>query len=285
MNFLTKHLPNLTRMTADFSYGVHVPLRALSLFIRSPRYWRYAAIPIIINLIIYAALGWLLIEYLLPLAGEVVPTPTTDSAWYKYFMDALRYVLQGLAVLTFFVLFLLTFTLLFFAVASPFVDAMSIRIERERYQFHFDDGGYWQMLKDVWMSVKNAIWMTLVSMFWTVLFFPLNFIIPVVGFIPGLLAASYFLGLSFLMFSVEHRRLRRKEYRQLLKNHRLPVLGFGLVVYGALLIPFSGIIVLPIAVIGGTMIFNEKMAKDSNDSKKNLNSDESKEADNSMETT
>lgn len=239
--------------------GATYHAKAFRLFASKPRYWRFAAIPIALNLLLYIAFGFLFFYFGLPWVGKLVPATTAGEGIMAYIWPVLRFLLEALVTLIVLAAFLLTFTAVFFVLASPFVDMLSVKIEKDLYHFEFKDGDYWQFAKDIWMSMKNSVWMTLLSLFWTVVFLPLNFFIPVVGFIPGLVAASYFLGLSFLIYSIEHRRVKRKDFKKLFRHNRMKILGFGLVAYGILLIPFSGIVFLPVAVAAGTMLFNENM--------------------------
>ena len=226
-------------MFTDFIYGMHIPFKALKLFIKERKYWRYLAGTILINTIVYILLGAAFIHYILPLADHMLPSSTHTAGFLSYLYSILDIILKIIFTLIAFILFIITFNACFFITASPVLERLTLQFEKERYCFTPEDAGIKQMMREYWMSLWNGLWLNFLAIFWTIILFPLAFIIPVIGFLPATLASAYFFGLSFLTFSAEHRNLSRKEFRKILKGNRMKILGFGIIVYFVLLIPFT----------------------------------------------
>lgn len=247
----------------DFFRGAAFPFKASRLFLTNPKYWRYAAVPMLLSLAVYVAVMAALFIWVLPALNQLLPAHQADGGWLHYLYGALAVLVNALAVIVYLAVFVFTFAPLYFSVASPFLDAMVLRLEGERYGFAMDEsGGLRRLFSDGMMSMKNSVWLASLSLFWALLLFPLNFMIPVVGFVPGMLVGAHFLGLSFLVYSVEHRRMARADYTRLFRSRRSLLLGFSLVVYGGLLIPFFAVFFMPVAAVAGAMLFNEELRPD-----------------------
>ena len=102
-------------------------------------------------------------------------------------------------------------------------------------------------------GLRLALGTLLISL---ILFLP-GWLIPVVG--PVLLAVilGYRLALSYLLSPASTRNWTLRQVRRKAARKRWAVLGFGIVGYALLLIPFSAIFVLPPLSVGGAMLFNE----------------------------
>jgi CysZ protein len=256
-NKLMKLLKILRNWLLEFLDGLNYPLRAFGLFLIKPGYWKYLVAPAMLNLLLYLLVGGVFMYFVLPLADEIFPF--VENTFLRYLYDTLEILLQLVIILTFLVFFLMTFTALSFVISIPFLDKLSLRFERERYGFEFTKETLKHHSKYLWQTTKHSIWIAFCIIFWTILLLPLNFIIPYVGFLPGLLILGYLFGVNFLIYSAEHRWLRWRELKRSLKGHRMALLGFGVTAYIFLFIPFVAVIVLPIAVIAGTMFFNERL--------------------------
>jgi CysZ protein len=247
-------------MISNLVIGIAMPFRALRFLFRQPGYWRYASVSMILNAILYIILFYLLFYFVLPWVNSWFPAHT-GSEFMSYLYAFCAFIIKLLVIVTFFLLFILAFNTLFFAVAAPFLDGLSLKIEKNVYNYVPAKAGIKGVVTGSYISIKNGIWLTAMSLFWTIVLFPLNFIIPVVGFVPGMLAGAYFLGLSFIIYSAEHRRITKRELKIALSGSRSCILGFGLSMYWILFVPFTAILFIPAAVAGGTMLYNEHCDK------------------------
>jgi CysZ protein len=236
--------------------GIALPFRALNFLFKHPKYWKYTFVSMILNAALYVLLFYLLFSFVIPWVSSWFPAHTTNE-FMSYLYAFCDFIVNFLVIITFFLLFVLVFNAMFFAVAAPFLDGLSLKIEKNLYDYIPEKAGIKGAITGSYISIKNGIWLTIATLFWTLILFPLNFIIPVVGFVPGMLIGSYFLGLSFIIYSVEHRKITKREMKNALRGNRAHVLGFGLCMYWVLFIPFTAILFIPAAVVGGTMLYNE----------------------------
>ncbi len=247
------------KFISNLVLGIALPFRALRFLFQKPKYWRYATVSIILNIILYVLMFYLLFAFVLPWVNSWFPGHSANE-FMAYIYAFVDFIVKFLIVITFFLIFVLVFNTIFFAVAAPFLDNLSLKIEENIYEFKPKKAGLKGLVKGSVISIKNGIWLTVASMIWTIILFPLNFMIPVVGFIPGMLVGAYFLGLSFIIYSAEHRMITKKELKEKIRGSRSYILGFGLSMYWILFVPFTAIFFIPAAVVGGTMLYNENCA-------------------------
>jgi CysZ protein len=248
------------KIISSLFIGIALPFRALKFLFKEKGYWKHALVSMILNTVIYVLLFYLLFSFVLPLINSWFPAHTAN-VFMSYLYAFCDFIVKFLAIITFFLLFVLVFNTIFFAVAAPFLDGLSLKIEKNVYAYIPPKAGIKGIVTGSYISIKNGIWLTVASLFWTLILFPLNFIIPVIGFIPGMLVGSYFLGLSFIIYSAEHRRITKRELKDALKGSRSCILGFGLSMYWILFVPFTAILFIPAAVAAGTMLYNEHCGK------------------------
>ncbi|WET05122.1 EI24 domain-containing protein [Lentisphaerota bacterium ZTH] len=243
-------------MLSDFFAGIKTFFSGIKLFYGNWRYWHYAIIPMLIILLLYGLGIWAYFEYLNPWLLSLLPDPSAHAAWLKYFIYPLRWLTATAAFLAGFSILLLGVTTIYTIFSSPFFDTMVAKIEKNEFSFKYYEPRGWKFIVFMFHSIYDSAVLNLITIFWTIVLFPLSFFVPVAG--PVLYAAvvGYFFALSFLVYSAEHRCIRRRQYKLFLRGNRVKVLGFGLAAYILSLIPFAMILLLPAAVTGATVLFN-----------------------------
>jgi CysZ protein len=83
--------------------------------------------------------------------------------------------------------------------------------------------------------------------------FPLNFI-PLIGQAAWLGLGWLLLAYDFTSFAMDRRRLSFREKWRLLLADWPSTLGFGAAVFGLMVVPLIGLVVLPTAAVAGTML-------------------------------
>jgi CysZ protein len=248
----------MKKISADFLKGFLLVFRAALFLVLNPRYWQYIIVPVLINIVIYAVLAYVFIEYLFPFLSNFLPA--AKNYYLNFLYSAIEFFFETGMIIVMIAFFVISFTSLSFITSIPFLDMLSIRLEKEKYGFIFDAGGAGQFARDIWMTSLNGLRLALWSLLWTVVLYPVGFFIPYAGFLLPAVVLGYLFGISFLIYSVEHRRIRFSEFKKTLPGHRMLVLGFGLTMYVLFFIPFLPVLFLPVAVTGGTMIYNERIA-------------------------
>ena len=226
-------------------------------------YFKYVWFSALLNMALYLVLIYLLGHFIYPWIDSLFPSHP-GSGFLLYLYKIIEFVIKIIISLSFLVISILIFNTIFFAVSAPYLDGLSLAIEKDYFNFMPKEGGVGSFAKSCLISVKNGIRLNVLTLFWAIVLFPLNFIIPVVGFLPGMLVSSYFLGLSFVIFCAEHRMLDKKEFSKKISGHRLKILSFGMTIYLILFVPFSAIIFIPAAIISGTILYNSEIDSPNN---------------------
>ncbi len=248
-------------MLKDFSIGVSALFRGFKLFLTRPRYWHYVLWPLFFSFILYVLGFWLYFEYLHPLLMRLLPEPAAYPEWSRCLVYPLRWLVNISIFLFGVMLTLLTVTAMYFALSAPFFDRMTLKMEKDCFAFSPPALNSRQSICYFGKSILNASILNLKTLFWAIVLFPLSFFVPYAGVIVYSFVVGYFFGLSFLLYSAEHRAMSRAEFKQSLNGKRMKVLGFGAATYFLLFIPLLAIPLLPIAVAGGVVLFNKELDK------------------------
>jgi CysZ protein len=243
----------------ELGIGAGTVFKAVGL-LKQKRYLKHALVSMIFNVIAYIIIFYLIFYYINPLINSIFPHQISN-AWLYYLAKIADYLIKIVTYLIFVVILIFSFNSLFFAIAAPYLDFLVTSVEKNLYNYSVERNGVKGVVKSCYNSFWNGIWLTVKSIFWTLLFFPLTFIIPVVGFLPSTLVLSYYFGLSFLIYSAEHRNYSLKELKKVMRGNKVKTLGMGLVVYFVMFIPFAAIIFVPAGIIAGTMLYNEYIEK------------------------
>lgn len=248
------------KLAQDLISGMRKPFEGVMLLFSDSKYFKYVWVSALLNMIFYVLILYLIFHFVLPRINGIFPAHVS-SGFLSFVYGTIEYLMKILIFLTLLILFILLFNVIFFAISAPYLDELSAAIEKDFFGFIPPSSGIKGFTKACYISIRNGIRLNLISLLWLVIFFPLNFIIPIFGFLPGMIVSSYFLGLSFLIYCAEHRSLHKKEFSKQLNGHRMTVLGFGLTMYWILFIPFSAVIFIPGGIAGATLLYNEKVGK------------------------
>ena len=249
------------KKTTDFGIGVNALFRGFKLFLTKPRYWHYVIWPLLFSLVLYIVGFYLYFVYLHPLLMGLLPEPASHSEWWSWIIYPLYWLVNISVILFGIIICLLTITAMYSTLAAPFFDRMTLRIEKDCFAFKPLRQSSGQEFFYFFRSIGNALILNLKTLFWAILLFPLSFFIPYLGIIIYSLVVAYFFALSLLLYSAEHRAMSRADFRRSLDGNRMKVLGFGVAAYFLLYIPLLAIPLLPIAVAGGVVLFNEDWEK------------------------
>ncbi len=235
--------------------GVLFPLRGAGFIFRHPRLTVYAAIPFLVNLLLFTGFFFFSLRYFNTWLEKLMPQ---GEAWYWVVLTYLATVVFGLALL---LLIGFTFTLAANIIASPFNDALSAKTEtlvrgRETSAPFSLPGIIRETGRTVLEEVKKIVFY-LAAMACLLL---LN-LIPVAGqilyVILGTLLTITWLALEFLDYSLSRNQYRFGEKLKFIKLHIFPVFGFGLGVFVVLLIPVINLFLIPMAVVAATLLYVE----------------------------
>ncbi len=178
------------------------------------------------------------------------------DTWYWQIVYYAVAVLSGLVLLA---VFFFVITRVASALAGPFNDLMSQKTEElvtgRPATAAVSSGG---LLKSCLRSLGHSLKILGLYVVVIVCGLPLLFI-PVVGGIlfsaVCVLLSSYMFAYEYLGYPMDRRRLSFKEKRAFLRSKPVSAMGFGLGNVAIAMIPFMNLLLIPSAVVGGTLLY------------------------------
>jgi CysZ protein len=235
-----------------FAGGAGLLGRGLGLVLRNPRMLGLGLLPAVISGLLYAAALITLIAFIGDLSAAV--TWFADD-WSTGWRDLIRVVagaaLLGLSGLT----GVLTFTAVTLLIGDPFYEKISGLVEA-RYGGVPDEVEI-SLGRSLARSLVDSLRLIGLSVLFGIPLFAAGFIpvvgqtvVPVVGgAIGGWLLAVELTGVPF-----QRRGQRLRHRRAALRVDRPTALGFGVAVFACFLIPLGAVLLMPAAVVGGTLL-------------------------------
>lgn len=242
----------------NFFKGVRYPLRALDFVFHHPRIVKFILIPFLINLVIFAS-GFYFFYVKMQDFLEIIPK---SDAWY---FGILYYFAVAVIVVSYLLVAFYLFTIVGNIVAAPFNGVLSEKVEElERSNPLNLPMNVKTIIRDAKRAIMTEIKKILLFLVFFVPVFIVNFI-PVFGSV--LYAILIFIYTAFaLTFTFTDYVLERKllSFRQkwaiLLRNRGLS-LGFGGMCFAMGLVPFVNLLIIPVCVTGGTLLYLREMEK------------------------
>jgi len=251
--------PTHDNPAARFSRGFFYPFRAIKLFRRFPCLLRYIVIPFFINLLVFSSVLYLGLEFF---NRTVVPYLPSGEAWYWVL---LYYTAWVLAVLLTAVLVFFTFTVVGNLIASPFNDILSERAEElltgQKTAESFSLSELFRDARRVMGVELKKLSLFVVGMLLLLLLNLIPGAGPFLYSVAATLFTVFFLAVEYLAYVFERKRYPFAQQRRYVLGRKFLVMGFGTGVFCALSIPFFQFFCIPLAVLGGTMLWVDEQEK------------------------
>lgn len=242
---------------SDFTRGLALPFRGLAHLFAHRGLKRYAVLPLVLNVALYAValavffyflwnwrIGLVQWDFWGPVGGYLAAAVN----WMGW-MVKLMVAMVALAASFF------TFTGVGMALASPLNDILSEKVEisccgaddRIDMPFRFT-------FRAALLSFRDSLGNLVRQLFWTILALPF-LIIPLVGFVPLLLVGAYFSGFGYLDCAMARNFLRPRHKKLLSTGNFWEILGFGLAMQVLFAVPLLGMLLMPVGVVAGTLVY------------------------------
>lgn len=244
-------------MLREFWSGVTMLFRGFASWRTRPKLMALGLIPAAISFVLLAAA---LITFAAFLPTIVTwATPFAES-WNDVLRDVIRFLLGLVAFGAASVLAVIIFTALTLAIGDPFYERISRGVETDLGgEIPDAAGGFWRGIVDglqlVFFGVLAALLMFLLGL------------IPVVGSavaaVLGFIITARLLARELTSRTFESRGVPLAARRQLLKQNRWRILGFGIVTQLCFLVPLGAVVAMPAAVAGATMLARDMLARPS----------------------
>lgn len=215
---------------------------------RHPGLRRYTWLPVAISLIVCVTGLYFAFDYLIDATNRWIAGLPDWLSWLDLLLKPLLYItgVLGGAWL---------FSLLAVLIASPFLGALSMALERIRYGNAPEvDTQIWT---DISMSLAREARKLLYHLPRLLLVFVLT-LIPVINLaapLIWLLFGAWTMAVQFVDYPTENRQQPFAATLAKLNANRAAALGFGLCATGVLMIPLLNFLMIPVAVAGGTVLW------------------------------
>ena len=251
---------------SEFFRGFRYPFRAFT-YLGEHKLWPLAKYPIILNVFILigvvAGATMLLWPFLTDLTASITAS-LGGWSWFAWLGQALgQFISFILWVLLFpasLALGFLTLVLIGQAVASPFLDTLSQKVEINEIstpETPLTAG-----------SVARSVAIALADLFWGILVLAVTHIpLFIIGLIPGLgttvaglgsfFVTNWLLAHEFVGLPLSRREVGYWARWRMVWQYRWRTLGLGAAAAILLWIPGINIVLLPLATVGGTLLFCE----------------------------
>ncbi|MFC0267181.1 sulfate transporter CysZ [Kushneria aurantia] len=229
-------------------YAVSALSRGVSMVLE-PGLRRYVFVPLLVNLVIYAALFALVIERF--------------SGWVDYWMAAipgwlgwLEWLIWPLVIVSLLLVLAFTFTRLATLIAAPFYGFLAEKVEQRLsgQSESIDERSLWrQGIDSLRRELQKIAWML-----------PRVLLLVLIGFVPGLnilappgwaLFSIWSMSIQYLDYPMDNNGVSFAEMRRRLTLRWWSTLTFGGVVSALIWIPVVNLLVMPAAVAAGVIVW------------------------------
>lgn len=222
---------------------------------RTPGLRRFIWMPLLINVVVFAALGWTLYQW----AGNQLDSWTLLSAlpdwWIVRFIETLLFLLLSLMI---FIAMAFLFTLLANLIGAPFNGLLAERVEAHLSGQKAAPAPPWQtLLRSVPRLMASEVAKLGYLLLWLIPLLLLQFI-PLVNVIAPLLLfafGAWMFALEYLDYPLGNHGALFREVRTVARQRRSLALGFGAAVAVCSAIPLVNLIIMPVAVAGATALY------------------------------
>ena len=232
--------------------GFFSPWHGARFLLRHPQMIPLTIIPIVINVILFSVFFLLGLKYFGDWLNRLLPQ---SEAWYWTFLSFFLAIVLALVLL---LIIVLTFTAVANILASPFNDALSSKTEalitgRPEAPFSFRAA-----LREAGRTIVEEL-KKIVFFLAVLVGLLLLHLLPLLGSFLYTIAFTLFtilwLGLNFLDYALARHNYRLGGKLKFVRLNLRPVLGYGLGVFAGLLIPVFNLVFIPLAVVGGTILY------------------------------
>ncbi|MFD3513979.1 EI24 domain-containing protein [Streptomyces sp. NPDC058657] len=260
---------------SDLGVGFKYLAKGQQWMARHGRSYGLGLLPGLVTLVLYVAA----LAGLVAWSGDFVgwATPFADNwgeTWLSIFRGLLRALLFALALF----LAVITFTAVTLLVGQPFYEALSERVDRSRSPDGTAPESGLPLLRELWISARDSVRVLARVLCYGILLFACGFI-PVIGqtVVPvlGFCVSGFFLTEELTSVALQRRGIELKERLALLRSRRSLVLGFGVPLTLAYLVPFVAVFLMPGAVAGATLMARDLLNEPSADDEENDDADAS----------
>lgn len=251
------NMNNSSSFLSEFAAGFVLPFKGVSFLFRSRGLKRFAILPLLFNIVLYAVALAVLFWFI----GNWEIKPVEWDFWWSFggwlgaAVNWLRGGLKLLAGIVAVMVAFFTFTGVGLVLASPLNDLLSEKVEAVWCGKTKKLDLPWRFAaRATFLSVCDSLRNLFKQLLCSLVCLPL-LLIPVIGFIPLFLVGSYFSGFGFLDSAMARNFLRPRHKRLLSRKKFWRIIGLGASMQALFFIPLVGLLLLPVGVTAGTLLY------------------------------
>ncbi len=255
MAFFSRSIPDFR--LGDFTRGLALPFRGAGFLFRHRGVKRYAILPLILNVLLYALALAVFFHFLWNWNVGTVDWQFWGpvGGWLAAAVNWLGWLVKLVVAMLALGASFFTFTGVGMVLASPLNDILSEKVElvvtgqesKLSLPLRFTTSA---ALLSVYDSLRNLV----KQLLFTLLALPF-LLIPLIGFVPLFLVGGYFAGFGFIDSAMARNFLRPRHKRLLADKRFWEVIGFGVAMQACFAIPFVGMLLMPVGVVSGTLVY------------------------------
>lgn len=209
-----------------------------------PALRKFVLVPILVNILLFVVLTTLLVQQFDSLLNAMM-------VYLPSWMDFLAWVV--IAVLALFVVLVYgySFSMITNVIAAPFYGFLAERVEEMVTDRTLDGETLLQMIPRTIGRELLKVWYFL----WRSLLIVLLSFIPLLGPLLAALWAAWSMSIQYSDYAADNHQWPFRSLRRSLMLRPQPSFGFGAVVMLGMMVPLLNILVIPAAVIGGTLLW------------------------------
>ena len=208
---------------------------------------RYIVLPILFNCILFVSLFYFSKYYILPYSYDYI---SLLPSWLS-FLASIFFIIFLISFLLF---FLSTFSIFLNLIAAPFNGLLAEKTQALLFHSAIQALPFHTIaIRSIKRQCQFLIYFLPRLIMMGLLFF-VPFIHPFYPFL-WFIFNAWMLNLQYQDFVMDNNLFEFKEMREQLNNKRMLSLGFGSIINVFNFIPFLNLVVMPVAVIGGVLLF------------------------------
>ena len=219
--------------------------------IKQPGVRQYVIVPLIINTLVFATLGFFMFGWI---EGLITQLMTELPGWLQWLSWLVWFLVYAASL----VLLYFTFTIVANFISAPFNGILAEAVEEHiTGNKILDDSPWHTAITSAPKAIKEELNKLLYSITRS-LPFMFFFLIPGVNFIASALwmvFGAWLLAIQYADYPLSNHQIEFKQQRKKLAQKKMLVLGFGGAVMIGTMIPFVNFIILPCAVAGATVMY------------------------------
>tara|TARA_B100000446_G_scaffold40601_2_gene36242 strand:- start:24630 stop:25364 length:735 start_codon:yes stop_codon:yes gene_type:complete len=234
--------------------GLNHLTRGAQLIVKPELRW-FVFVPVMINIALFAVLTGILIDQFGIALGWLLD-------WIPSWLDFLTWILWLLFSAVLLLIYGYSFSVITNIIAAPFYGILADRTEALIKGHGADPEPLAKMIPrtlgremvKLWYFIVRgiAIFILTLILSWIPL---VNFLVPVIVFVWG----AWTMAIQYVDYTADNHQLAFSNMRECLAAKKYSSIGFGGLVMIGTMIPLANIIILPIAVVGGTVFWLDEL--------------------------